>query len=300
MTEINGNRLRSEDERETPSRPMDPSVANTLRDSPMFTTVGIGGDAMHRAYKRNTRGRDFVVGDIHGSFPAVTGMMEAVDFDAERDRLFHVGDLIDRGPKSEQALAWLRKPWFHSIRGNHDQMLLDASQDPGFCMDLWRMNDGTWFWQQVDQATLLQKFASAFAALPLTTDIDTDGGVVGMIHAEVPEDRTWEELKQELHKGNREDAAMAVWNRARVYRVQEGLTLRDVPGVDRILSGHSCTAAATRIGNCLLIDTGRPRAQESYTKLTMVQIQPGPWRVFELLPWANGHRVSVRPNPFNE
>jgi len=46
----------------------------------------------------NTHRRDFAVGDIHGAFDALQRAMEAIGFDARKDRLFSVGDLVDRGP----------------------------------------------------------------------------------------------------------------------------------------------------------------------------------------------------------
>ena len=41
-------------------------------------------------------GRDFVFDDIHGCFATVEQALEALDYDPGRDRLFSVGDLIDR------------------------------------------------------------------------------------------------------------------------------------------------------------------------------------------------------------
>ena len=98
----------------------------------------------YRRFARNPAGRDFVVGDIHGMFPALRELLALVRFDEERDRLFSVGDLIDRGPCSREAIDWLAKPWFHAVRGNHEQFLLD-SDDPS-TRDLWiRYNGGAWW-----------------------------------------------------------------------------------------------------------------------------------------------------------
>ena len=79
-----------------------------------------------RRFARNAAGRDFVVGDIHGMFPALRELLARAGFDEECDRLFSVGDLIDRGPRSREALEWLAQPWFHAVRGNHEQLLLDS------------------------------------------------------------------------------------------------------------------------------------------------------------------------------
>ena len=52
--------------------------------------------------ERNRRGRDFVVGDIHGHFETMRHALAELKID-ERDRVFSLGDLVDRGPDSFQA-----------------------------------------------------------------------------------------------------------------------------------------------------------------------------------------------------
>jgi serine/threonine protein phosphatase 1 len=77
--------------------------------------------ALIQTVAANTRGRDFVVGDIHGWLEPLQAELDAVCFDPAVDRLFSVGDLIDRGPDSEQCLLLTREPWFFAVRGNHEQ-----------------------------------------------------------------------------------------------------------------------------------------------------------------------------------
>jgi serine/threonine protein phosphatase 1 len=77
-------------------------------------------------FPANPTGRDFAVGDIHGHFSALVEGMRAIGFDASRDRLFSLGDMVDRGPESAQAMDWLKKPWFHAVRGNHELMVCAA------------------------------------------------------------------------------------------------------------------------------------------------------------------------------
>ena len=64
-------------------------------------------DGPWRRYPRNRTGRDFVVGDVHGMFSALRELLAVAGFDDRRDRLFSVGDLIDRGPDSRGSLDWL-------------------------------------------------------------------------------------------------------------------------------------------------------------------------------------------------
>ena len=68
----------------------------------------------------NTKGNDYVVGDIHGHAKKLLKQLDGIGFDATVDRLICVGDLIDRGPESIEALALLNEPWFFSVLGNHE------------------------------------------------------------------------------------------------------------------------------------------------------------------------------------
>ena len=52
--------------------------------------------------------------------------MDAVDFDPERDRLFAVGDLVNRGPHSNEAIDRLERPGgiLCATCGNHEALTL--------------------------------------------------------------------------------------------------------------------------------------------------------------------------------
>ena len=54
-----------------------------------------------------TGGRDFVAGDVHGEFEALEATLANLGFQPDRDRLFARGDLVDRGLRSADALAWM-------------------------------------------------------------------------------------------------------------------------------------------------------------------------------------------------
>jgi bis(5'-nucleosyl)-tetraphosphatase (symmetrical) len=68
----------------------------------------------------------YVVGDVQGCFDSLMALLDRVDFDPARDRLWIAGDLVNRGPKSLEVLRWARDhaPCLTAVLGNHDVHLL--------------------------------------------------------------------------------------------------------------------------------------------------------------------------------
>jgi len=62
---------------------------------------------MIKYFPINQQGQDFFVGDIHGYFNLLERKLEAVNFDPQTDRLFAIGDLVDRGPDSARVSEFL-------------------------------------------------------------------------------------------------------------------------------------------------------------------------------------------------
>src|ERR1700694_5103865 len=95
-------------------------------------------------FTENKAGKDYCVGDIHGCFTLLQKKLDEIGFNETKDRLFSVGDLVDRGPESKECLDWLSKPWFHAVRGNHEQMAIDYFNR---CGDryMYEYNGGSWF-----------------------------------------------------------------------------------------------------------------------------------------------------------
>ncbi|WP_167670710.1 metallophosphoesterase [Allopusillimonas ginsengisoli] len=79
---------------------------------------------LHIKIPANTRGRDFIIGDLHGCLDLLEAEMDRHQFDPDADRMLSVGDLADRGPDAMGCLRLLNQPWFHAVRGNHEDMLL--------------------------------------------------------------------------------------------------------------------------------------------------------------------------------
>lgn len=76
--------------------------------SALHDPTSVSENGYYAKYRANILGRDFVVGDIHGEFSKLSKLLSLVGFDEHSDRLFSVGDLVDRGPESRQVEHWLK------------------------------------------------------------------------------------------------------------------------------------------------------------------------------------------------
>jgi len=203
----------------------------------------------------NTTGRDFVMGDAHGTFSVVAAALQGVHFDWRRDRLFSVGDLVDRGPESRRALAFMRNPRIHALRGNHEDMFLeiyDHVADPD--EDLlrhWTRRNGMSWWMDVPKDERLALIA-AFRDLPIAMEIETTRGLVGLVHGEVPPDMDWGTFTTAIEAGEKHTTKSALWGRT---RIEHGIDA-GVRGVDRVFCGHTIVEGPTRLGNVYFIDSG--------------------------------------------
>ena len=227
----------------------------------------------------NPDGRDFVVGDIHGMFQHLEVLLRDIGFDERRDRLFSVGDLVDRGPSSALALDWLAKPWFVACRGNHEQFAID-SVDPEQ-LEVWVHHNGGAWWTELS-AEEQNRFRHAFAQLPLAIEVETASGVVGIVHADVPPLISWDRFV-DLLEGRNEDAMFyAMWSR---NRISGNCSALPVTGrVQRVYCGHTPIRETLAFDNVLFIDTGAVYSAEGYkdARLTIVQVHPVEHREFAI------------------
>ena len=237
-----------------------------------------GGPVVQR-FSQNPSGRDFVVGDIHGMFVHLRMLLEGVAFDETADRLFSVGDLVDRGPQSGEALEWLDHHWFHACRGNHEQFAID-SIDPEQ-RDLWVNHNGGEWWLEVDEVRQ-GEFRDRFQTLPLVLEVETQSGNVGIVHADVPPFIDWQQFLALLELNNRDAALYAMWSRNRISGATS--TMPVCGGVERVYCGHTPTRKTVQIDNVYFIDTGAAYVYEGYldAHLTMVEIHPTRHQEFKI------------------
>lgn len=117
----------------------------------------------------NERGRDFIVGDLHGCRRDLEVLLLAAGFNPTKgDRLFSTGDLVDRGPDSLGCLKLLRQSWFYAVLGNHEQMLInaiDSGDDEAVALSV--ANGGGWaLGMLLKRDPELQTYARVLKQLP--------------------------------------------------------------------------------------------------------------------------------------
>ena len=88
----------------------------------------------------------YAIGDLHGCSKTFRKLVtEGIRLE-KTDELYCLGDYVDRGPDSKGVIDYifeLREQGFkvHTLRGNHDQMMMDAQKNPESFKD-WLRNGG--------------------------------------------------------------------------------------------------------------------------------------------------------------
>ncbi|MFN3959183.1 MAG: metallophosphoesterase [Parvularculaceae bacterium] len=187
-------------------------------------------DRMLRAFDINPKGRDFVIGDLHGCIAEFETLLRRLKFDFQKDRMFSVGDLVDRGPDSMACLRLLREPWFFAVKGNHEDMMLSAvASNLRVGAENWAWNGGDWgiarfeggdpeFFDLLDLVD-----ACPFAFTVRSREL----GLVGISHAEPPSRWSAPIIEDEVKN--------VIWRRDKIHAPDRGLAAE---GAQFSVHGH--------------------------------------------------------------
>jgi len=122
------------------------------------------------------------VGDIHGRYDLFSAFLDHVR--DSQTTVILLGDLIDRGGQDVAVLNKIKELLddpqknglanFHCLKGNHEQMMLDAADGLGFSFVTWAKNGGN-----MEETDKIFKHADWIRALPVYLTI----GETMFIHA---------------------------------------------------------------------------------------------------------------------
>lgn len=218
-------------------------------------------------YEKNIFGRDFCVGDIHGAYDKLMKELVDINFDTAKDRLFTTGDIVDRGPKSLQCLRLLNENWFFSVKGNHE-FFFEDNQDGFLKKDQYIAMGGQWALDLSDEET--QEVKELIKNLPYGIEVETDNGLIGIVHAEVPGD-DWNYFKSLDFSSMSPLMFNSVLGKFAYERSRMKNGISDpIPGVYQVVVGHTVTNTVNVAGNTISIDTGANYKDRTFT---LYQIQ---------------------------
>lgn len=200
-----------------------------------------------KSFNINNQGADYFVGDIHGNYALLIEQLKKIQFNFNVDRLFAVGDIIDRGEQSEKCLELLIEPWFNSVLGNHEYLFLQGFNSPE-CWQILIKNGGQWIKKWFNTPNKLLAWAHLVRIkMPLSMSVKTEFGIIGITHAEAPAD--WHEL--ESLEVNEKSIIPLIWQRRNLIEPSG----EAINNIDAVIHGHNSLKSTIIINNQLWIDT---------------------------------------------
>ncbi len=129
-----------------------------------------------------TSQRRIIIGDVHGHYEGLMTLLSAIAPTSD-DKVYFLGDLIDRGPDSAQVVNFVKKNNYPCLLGNHEQMLLNIFNGgmTTQAMQAWLYGGGQATVASYHEATIPPDHLDWFKNLPTYLDL----GDVWLTHAGV-------------------------------------------------------------------------------------------------------------------
>ncbi len=139
--------------------------------------------------------RRIVIGDVHGHYDTLITLLEEIAPTGD-DKIYFLGDLIDRGPKSAQVVEFVKQSGYQCLLGNHEQMLLDILGDGeiyGPALQAWLYSGGHSTVNSYGEDGVRQDHIEWMRTLPTYLDL----GDIWLVHAGVHPRMSLEEQSSE-------------------------------------------------------------------------------------------------------
>ena len=209
--------------------------------------------ALVKIWDKEIKGKLWAVGDIHGCYNLLMTRLKEIGFDFENDLLVAVGDLVDRGTQNEECVSLIDEPWFTSIKGNHEDLVIMGDVNRSY-FNCHIQNGGEWFYDLDYQVQ--REIIKKLKTLPIALEINHKGRKFGFVHGHI-EQNNWDEFKETFTqepRASRDPSELAMWGRERLN--DENSQYTHVSGVDAVIMGHTVTQKPCKRDNCYWIDTG--------------------------------------------
>ena len=99
--------------------------------------------------------KHFVIGDVHGEYDMLLELVERLPKDA---KLIFVGDLVDRGRKSREVVAFVRENAFAVVRGNHEGYMIEHGKQFLEALSKYEEPNLNNMWMYVGGVPMLQSY----------------------------------------------------------------------------------------------------------------------------------------------
>lgn len=197
------------------------------------------------------------IGDVHGCLQSLQALTKKLEKYSDRQFVF-LGDYIDRGPDSKGVVDFLldyrEQQDCIFLRGNHEQMLLDAYYNDN--LDLWLMNGGRSTLESYGAKYNQLNIAEEHLEFYKDTRMYYDTPDFFFVHAGLSPAKT---IEQSLQDDN--DIQDFLWERSH-------LNVFETPWEKTVVFGHTPRPHPIRKNKMLGLDTGCVYESLGYGKLT--------------------------------
>ena len=200
-------------------------------------------------------------------FRALEHALNKLQFNAARERFFGVGDLVNRGPHSDDAVDWFEQRFTGVTLGNHDR-----AASSWFEERLRRPRATDHGWNDAVDPRHYPSWCNALPQIPVALNVETSCGPVGVIDAEAP-DPMWSRTFERLEAGPETDSDDALFGFKEYSPAIRRMKSQHAQGQRALVPGHFVVEEVEATANRWNLDTGA--GFENRNRLSLLEINAG-------------------------